>query len=199
MSTTARTVVRAGLLGGLALVTAAVTATSAGAASEAVEFPCEVYVFDPENPDEEPEPTEATLTASFDTAVPDGLVVEVGDRVRLDPFTGTIVLPESLVTILRDAGVTSVQGEGGAFIVVEPTGEEPDSPYFEIDSTEVPEAGTLTLVVDGEAGRVRAEEAGEHTLLLPYFGFYLDGGEDVPGIQVSCEAEEDVVVDEFEA
>jgi hypothetical protein len=193
MTASARTVARAGLLGALALVTAAVTATSAGAASEEVDFFCEFGVGEVGG--------EGTGAASFDTGIPDGLVVDVGTRVSLDPFTGSITFPEEFVTLLREAGLTSVQGGGETILLVDTTDDELFA-TFEFGPTEVPEEGTLTVEVEGDADRFRPLEAGVHSILGFDFGLFVDtGGEDEPGAGMFCETAdgEDVVIDTLEA
>ena len=71
-------------------------------------------------------------------------MVDVGDRVDLDPFTGTITLPEAFVTMLRESGVTSIEGGGGeTILLVDPTDEEPFA-FFEFGPSELPEQGALT-------------------------------------------------------
>src|SRR6187549_1671509 len=147
MTTSARTLARAGLLGGLSLVLAAVGASSAGAASEEVEFSCEFAVGDLEGECTE---GEGTGVASFDTGIPDGLVVDVGTRVSLDPFTGSITLPEEFVTLLRDAGLTTIQGGGDSFLLIDPADEEVFA-SFQFEPVAMPAEGTVTLAVDGEA------------------------------------------------
>lgn len=193
MTAAARTLARAGLLGALALVTAAVTATSAGAASEEVEFFCEFGVGESDG--------EGTGAASFDTGIPDGLVVDVGTRVSLDPFTGSITFPEGFVTLLRDAGLTSVQGGGETILLVDTTDDELFA-FFEFGPTEVPAEGTLTVDVEGEADRFRPQEPGVHTILGFDFGLFVDtGDEEGPGAGMFCESAdgEDFAIDALEA
>ena len=121
MNTNTRPATRCALVTAALLGVAALTGTSAAADSGEVEYSCEFGVPDPADPDGPGDHGEGTTTASFDTAIPDGLVVDVGKRVNLDPFTGTITLPEAFVTMLREAGLTSVEGEGGTDLLVDPT------------------------------------------------------------------------------
>ena len=199
MSTTARPATRCALIVAAVLGVAALTGTAAAADSGEVEFFCEFGVSDPADPDGPGERAEGTTTASFDTAIPDGLVVDVGERVTLDPFTGAITLPEAFVTMLRESGLTSIEGGGGeTILLVDPTDEEPFA-FFEFGPTELPEQGALTVAVEGDADPLRPRDAGVHSILLADFGlFILTGGEE-PGADMSCEADGYVVVDAFEA
>ncbi|HET6969458.1 MAG TPA: DUF6801 domain-containing protein [Ornithinibacter sp.] len=193
MSTTAHALARAALLGGVALVTAAVTATPAGAASEEVEYSCEFSVSEASG--------EGTGTASFDSGIADGLVVDVGTRVSLDPFVGTITLPEEFVSMLRDAGMTTIVGGGEIFAYIAEA-EDEFFPFFEFDETAVPAEGPLVLEVEGEAGRFRPQDPGVYTLLGGDFFVFVDtGDEDGPGAGMECfpADDEDVVIDELEA
>lgn len=193
MTTLARAVAHAGLLGGLALVTAIVTATSAAAESEEVEFSCNFGVGETEG--------DGTSKASFDTGVPDGLVVDVGTRVSLNPFTGSITLPEEFVTLLREAGLTSIQGGGETDLVVDPTDDDLFA-SFEFGPTQVPAEGTLTLEVEGQADRFRPTDPGVQTILLFDFGLFIDTGDEAgPGAGMSCETTDgdEVAIDAFSA
>jgi len=193
MSTAARTVARAGLLGGIALVTAAVTATSASAASDETEFSCEFGIG-------ETTPTDGTATASFDTGVADGLVVDEGTRVSLNPFTGSVTLPEGFVTILRGAGLTSIHGGGESNLLVDPAGDELFA-SFEFAPTELPAEGTVTLDLTGDVDRFRAQDPGTQTILLFDFGLFVDTGDpEGPGAGMFCESADgqDVAIDALE-
>jgi len=199
MNTNARSATRCALVTAALLGVAALTGTSAAADSGEVEYSCEFGVADPADPDGPGDRGEGTTTASFDTGIPDGLAVDVGDRVDLDPFSGTITLPEAFVTMLRESGVTSIEGGGGeTILLVDPSDEEPFA-FFEFGPSEIPEQGALDLAVEGDADRVRPRDAGVHRVLLTDFGLFLDTGVDLPGADMSCRADDDVVVDTFEA
>jgi hypothetical protein len=194
MSTIARTVARAGLLGGLAIITATVTATSARAASEEAEFSCEFGIGDTVT-------TTGSATASFDTGIADGLVVDVGTRVSLNPFTGSVTLPEGFVTMLRGAGLTSIQGGGETNLFVDPAGDELFA-SFGFGPTELPAEGPVTLDLDGEADRFRPQDPGTQTILLFDFGLFVDTGDpEGPGAGMFCESADgqDVAIDALQA
>src|SRR5512139_1954639 len=106
MSTFLRNASRVGLVGGATLLAAVMTVTSASAASAELSFSCDYGVGDVEDTGD--------ATAAFDSGIGEGLVVEVGDEVSIDPFTGQITLPEAFTTALRDAGVEEVDGARAA-------------------------------------------------------------------------------------
>lgn len=198
MKTTTRALARGLAVGGVALLAAALSVTPAGAASEMTEYSCEFGVGDPEGEGTE---GEGTATASFDTGIPDGLVVDVGERVSLDPLTGAITLPDDFVQMLRDAGLSTIQGGGETFLYVDETDDEFFA-FFEFAETAVPAEGTMSLDVEGgfEADRFRVADAGVHTILGAEFFLSIDTGEEGPGAGMFCEpADEDPVVDAFEA
>jgi hypothetical protein len=197
MSTSARSATRCALLTAAVLGVASLTGTSAAADSGEVEFSCQFWVGELEGERDE---GEGVTTASFDTAVPDGLVVDVGKRVTLDPLTGAITLPEAFVTMLRESGLTSITPGGVKTILLVDSTDDELFAFFDFGPTELPEEGALTLVVEGEADSFRPREPGVHSILLTDFGLLIDtGGDDGPGAEMDCEADDDVVVDAFEA
>ena len=173
MNTNARPATRCALVTAALLGVVALTGTSAAADSGEVEYSCDFGVPDPAEPDGPGIRGEGTTTASFDTAIPDGLVVDVGDRVDLDPFTGTITLPEAFVTMLREAGLTTIGGGGDTELLVDPT-DDPLFAFFEFAPTELPDQGALTVAVEGGADRFRPREAGAFSILLT--GFFISTG-----------------------
>lgn len=196
MNTNARPATRCALVTAALLGVVALTGTSAAADSGEVEYSCDFGVPDPAEPDGPGIRGEGTTTASFDTAIPDGLVVDVGKRVNLDPFTGTITLPEAFVTMLREAGLTTIGGGGDTELLVDPT-DDPLFAFFEFAPTELPDQGALTVAVEGGADRFRPREAGAFSILLT--GFFISTGVDELGGDMVCQADDDVVVDTFEA
>src|SRR6476661_6520807 len=104
MRTAARTDCRSTLVAVLILAGSAVAATSAGASSGKVQLSC---TFNLGGGDQ----FEGQATASFDTGIPEGLVVEVGEAVPFNPFTGTIAFPDGLTDLLRAEGITTVSGD----------------------------------------------------------------------------------------
>ena len=148
MNITARPSTRLMLGAALALGLVALTATTASADSGPMEYSCEFGVGGSEDKGDE---GSGTATASFDTAVPDGLVVDVGDQVALNPFTGTVTFPEAFLTMLRDAGFTSLQGGGETFLLVDP-GEDELYGDFLWGPVALPAEGPLTVeLLEGSA------------------------------------------------
>ena len=93
MRLTARAAARAGLVGSAALLAVALTITSAQAASGDLSYSCDYGVDTDEG--------SGSATASFDSAIGDDVVVEVGDDVSLDPFTGSVTVPDGFTDLLR--------------------------------------------------------------------------------------------------
>ena len=192
MNTSARAAARAGLVGGAALLAAALTVTSATAASAELDYSCEYFVGQTEETGD--------ATASFDTGIGEGLVVEVGDEVSIDPFTGEVTLPTGFVEGLRDAEYTDIAGGGLMLTLVDETGEE----YvveLSFDATDVPAQGPMVLEVSGEGDPVVATEAGTNTLVADAFFLFVDTGEEGDEVGLFCELtdEGDVTIDAFEA
>ncbi len=95
MRLTARAATRAGLVGGAALFAAALTLSPAQAASADLSYECEFRHSDTTSP-------AGPATASFDSGIGTGLVVPVGTEVSIDPFTGSVTLPDAFTALLRD-------------------------------------------------------------------------------------------------
>ena len=152
MRLTARAAARAGLVGGAALLAAALTVTSAQAASADLTYSCD-YGFDDAQ-------GTGTATASFDSAIGDDVVVEVGEDVSLDPFTGSVTLPDEFTALLRQNELSSIEGGGITFTLIDETGDEYDV-FFDFGPEDVPAEGPMTLALDGEGGDVTAE-GGRH-------------------------------------
>ena len=196
MTTKTHALARAGLAVGVALVTAALTATTAGATSDELQYTCDYWFADSEG--------SGSATASFDSAIDDGLVVEVGESVSLDPLTGTITLPVEFMDVVRDNDLSSIEGEGSTYMGFEEPGYKIGEVFFRFGETSVPAEGTLTLQIEGEVGEYEPQQAGPHTLVAgPYMYVYLklsevDGG---PEAGISCElvAEGDPAIDAFSA
>ncbi|MGL5930147.1 MAG: DUF6801 domain-containing protein, partial [Dermatophilaceae bacterium] len=142
---------------------------------------------------------EVEALASFDTAIEDGLVVEVGDEVDLNPVTGSITLPEEFVQALRDDDQTSIEGGGLTVVVVDETGE----PLFvdlEFADTAVPVTGPMILEITGGSETFTPEDEGSHTLVAEAFFIGYGEDEETGGI-LECELtdEGDPTIDTFEA
>jgi hypothetical protein len=192
MRLTARAAARAGLVGGAALLAAALTVTSAQAASGDLTYSCD-YGFD------EAQGT-GSATASFDSAIGDDVVVEVGEDVSLDPFTGSVTLPDEFTALLRQNELPSIGGGGITFTLIDETGDEYDV-FFDFGPEDVPAEGPMTLTLDGEGDAVTPKEAGTHTLVAGDFVLFVDTGETGPDVGMFCELtdEGDVSIDSFEA
>lgn len=168
----------------LGLAVAALGGTSAGADTGPIEYQCAFGVVDAESGDTIQ--TEGALTASFDTAISEGQIVNVGDEVSLSPFTGELTFPEAFVTSLReDAGLVTVSGLGETdpFIPQAP-GEL--SAVFDIGPLDLPTEGGLTIDVAGTSNSYVPHEDGVHTVFITAFGINM-GVEQVDGYAyVSC-------------
>ena len=192
MRLTARAAARAGLVGGAALLAAALTVTSAQAASADLTYSCDFGFGDAEG--------SGSATASFDSAIGDDVVVEVGEDVSLDPFTGSVTLPDAFTTLLRQNELASIQGGGITFTLIDETGDEYDV-FFDFGPEDVPGEGPMTLTLAGEGGEVTPEVAGTHTLVAGDFVLFVDTGEEGPDVGMGCELtdEGDITIDSFEA
>jgi len=192
MRLTARAAARAGLVGGAALLAAALTVTSAQAASADLSYSCDFGFDDAQGT--------GTATASFDSAIGDDVVVEVGEDVSLDPFTGSVTLPDQFTDLLRQNELGSIQGGGITFTVIDETGDEYDV-FFDFGPEEVPGEGPMTLTLTGEGGEVTPKVAGTHTLVAGDFILFVDTGETGPDVGMGCELsdEGDTTIDSFDA
>jgi hypothetical protein len=170
MRLTARAATRAGLVGGAALFAAALTLSPAQAASADLAYSCD-YTYDT---------TDGTgpATASFDSGIGDGVVVPAGTEVSIDPFTGSVTLPDGFTALLRQHGLESVDGGGITLTLIDETQE----PYF-VDLTfntqQVPADGPMTIDVTGQGDPVIAE-AGTNTLVASDFLLVVDPGAGAP-------------------
>ena len=192
MRLSARAAARAGLVGGAALLAAALTVTSAQAASADLTYSCD-YGFDDAQ-------GTGSATASFDSAIGDDVVVEVGEDVSLDPFTGSVTLPDEFTALLRQNELSSIAGGGITFTLIDETGDEYDV-FFDFGPEDVPGEGPMTLALDGEGDVVTPTEAGTHTLVAGDFVLFVDTGETGPDVGMFCELtdEGDIAIDSFEA
>jgi len=192
MRSTARAAARAGLVGSAALLAAALTITSAQAASGDLSYSCDYGVDTDEG--------SGSATASFDSAIGDDVVVEVGDDVSLDPFTGSVTIPDGFTDLLRQHQMEEIQGGGLTFTLIDETGDDYDV-FFEFGPEDVPGEGSMTLSLDGEGGDVTPEDPGTHTLLAGDFVLFVDSGDGGPDVGMYCEItdEGDTTIDAFEA
>ena len=192
MRLTARAAAHAGLVGGAALLATALSVTSADAASADLGYSCASGFDDAQGT--------AAATASFDSAIGDDVVVEVGEELSLDPFTGSVTLPDGFTALLRQNELSSIEGGGVTYTLVDETGEEYDV-FLDFGPEDVPADGAMTLTLDGEGGDVSAKEAGTQTLLAGDFILFVDTGENGPDVGMGCKLtdEGDTTIDSFEA
>lgn len=201
MSTSLRAVTRAGLVGGTALLAAVLAVTSASAASAELSYSCDFAVGETEDTGD--------ATARFDSGIGEGLVVEVGDQVSIDPFTGEITLPEGFTDALRSAGVAEVDGARpastgsarGLLLTFLDEAEEEYVVELLFGTTPVPAEGPLVLQVTGENNAVLAAVVGTNTLVANDFLLEVGTGADGPeaGMYCTLTDEGDASIDAFEA
>jgi hypothetical protein len=168
MRLTARAATRAGLVGGAALFAAALTLSPAQAASADLSYSCEFLTIDSDIT----EPA-GPATASFDSGIGKGLVVQVGAKVSLDPFTGSVTLPDAFTERLRQNELTSIAGGGLTLTLIAENGD----PYvveLTFDDTTVPAAGPMTLQLTGQGEQVVARTVGTNTLVANDFFLVVD-------------------------
>lgn len=201
MSTSLRAITRAGLVGGATLLAAVLTATSASAASADLAYSCDYGVGDTEGTGD--------ATATFDSGIGEGLVTEVGRDVSLDPFTGTITLPEGFTQALRDAGIDEVDGQRPAstgdargLLLTLVDGSDEEYPVeLSFKTFQVPAEGPLVITVGGEGGTVFPAGVGTNTLLASDFVLSVGTGKGGPDAGMACTLTDkgDLSIDTFEA
>lgn len=189
MSALLRTTVRAGLVGGLALLATAGAGSTASADSGDLTYQCQVSVGDG--------PSVATpLTARFDSPVPDDgrTVQRVGATVQLNPFRGTVVLPAEVVDQFRDSGPERLDGYG---TLVEYTlNKETDTVTF-IDlrypPALVPASGPMEVPIQNDDLSIGSRTVrGTNLLVAPTFQGSLSDPDSAPPradvVSFACEA-----------
>lgn len=191
MSTSLRAAARTGLVGGAALLAAALMVPSASAASAELSYSCDYGVGETTD--------SGDATASFDSGIGEGLVVEVGDEVSIDPFTGDVTTPEGFADALRDDNIAEIEGSGLMLTLIDETGD----PYvvdLTFATTPVPGEGPLVLHVTGTGDPIIAAE-GTNTLVADVFYLFTGTDEDEPELELVCELtdEGDTAIDAFEA
>ena len=121
MRLTARAATRAGLVGGAALFAAALTLSPAQAASADLSYECDFLTANSDTTT-----PAGPATASFDSGIGTGLVVPVGTEVSIDPFTGSVTLPDAFTARLRDQALASIDGGGLTLTLI----DETQDPYL---------------------------------------------------------------------
>ncbi len=172
-------VARAALAGGIVLTGAVVAGGTAGATSAALEYSCD-YGFAEEG-------GTAAATASFDFGIGDGVVVEQRQTLSLDPFTGSITLPDDFTQLLRDHELSSIEGGGESFRMPVEGGDGELDVNFAFAATDVPTEGPLTLQVRADGIDLTPKEPGPHTIHAGDFLLFVETGAEVdPGVGMSC-------------
>ena len=152
----------------------------------------------------------ATVMASMDTAIPAGLVVRVGTQVPIDPFVGSLTLPQELMDRFRSAGDTSVFLFSESLIVIPETGDDhPVQFWFSPDQrVAVPPTGGQTAGMKGDGEAIDTTTAGTYTLTMPRLDLALGGQHDLAqpdtpslNLRLQCDlaARQDGAIDSFRA
>ncbi len=169
MRLTARAATRAGLVGGAALFAAALTLSPAHAASADLSYECEFLTMSDTTSPAGP------ATASFDSGIGTGLVVPVGTEVSIDPFTGSVTLPDDFTALLRKQALASINGGGLTLTLIDET-QEPYIVELTFGPEDVPAAGPMTIHVTGQGDPIIADHAGTNTLVASDFLLAVDPG-----------------------
>ena len=169
MRLTARAATRAGLVGGAALFAAALTLSPAQAASADLSYECEFLTTSDTTTPAGP------ATASFDSGIGTGLVVPVGTEVSIDPFTGSVTLPDAFTARLRDQALASIDGGGLTLTLIDET-QDPYLVELTFGPEDVPAAGPMTIHVTGQGDPIVASQAGTNTLVASDFLLAVDPG-----------------------
>ncbi len=189
--------VRYATVAAVALAFAALTATPAAADSGEVQFSCTFDVGGEA-------PAKGSATAWFDTIIPEGLTVHVGDTFPLNPVVGTITFPDALTDLLRAKGITTIRGDrvGDMELLVDGTDHswKPSLDLLNRIDRVVPRDGSLPVDVEltTENFRYTPTQAGTSTIVADRFHLPLDTGVGEGG-DLSCEAlEGDFALDTLE-
>ena len=126
---------------------------------------------------------------TFDSAIPAGLVVTVGDPVELAPFTGELELNRVRGHPRRER-VVSVEGDGVVSARVAETGDRLEIP-FHVGPTAVGQSPGFTPAVTGGAGTIVPTVAGTHTLLAQGYELTLVTDPAGPDATVTCDSLDD--------
>ena len=119
----------------------------------------------------------------------------------LDPFTGSVTLPDGFTALLRQNELSSIEGGGITFTLIDETGDEYDV-FFDFGPEEVPAEGPMTLTLDGEGGDVTPRRRPAPT---PWWratsSCSSTPARTGPDVGMGCELtdEGDITIDSFEA
>ena len=183
----------AALLGGATLLAGALAIPSASAASAELSYDCAFGVDELEGT--------GNGSATFDSGIGEGLVVKVGDMVSLDPFTGSITLPDEFVDVLREVGVEELFGSQGLLLtLIDETGDE-HVVELSFPTTVVPAEGPIVLQISGKPTAIKAAVVGTNTLIANDFILEVGTGASGPDAGMYCGLidEGDLTIDAFEA
>ena len=170
MRLTARAATRAGLVGGAALFAAALTLSPAQAASADLSYECDFLTANSDTTT-----PAGPATASFDSGIGTGLVVPVGTEVSIDPFTGSVTLPDAFTARLREQALASIDGGGLTLTLIDET-QDPYLVELTFGPEDVPAAGPMTIHVTGQGDPIVASQAGTNTLVASDFLLAVDPG-----------------------
>jgi hypothetical protein len=175
LSTTARI----GLVGVTAMVALIVPGSASGASRE-LDYSCDYSVGDLKGV--------GPATASYDSGIGEGVVIDLGQTISLDPFSGTITIPDEFTTQLRRAGISAVHGDGLQFTLFPEDGtyESPRTVEIEFGTTDVPAEGPLTLHVEGVAGSATPDYPGTKTWFADSFVLNVHAASDAPSAGLTC-------------
>jgi hypothetical protein len=196
MKSVARTACFATLVGTAALVAVTSSAASASADSGEQVYTCWYMIGSAAE-------SEAAATVSFDSAIPHGLVVHVGDLVSLDPSTGTMGIPDEFTDLLRAAGATTISGQSGMVVTVFSylnTTSSSTTMFF--DPTPVPAEGSMSLDLKFDSpGDIRPDRPGTYLVGFGSIALEISGGNLPDELQFFCELPEgsSAPVDSFKA
>jgi hypothetical protein len=129
------------------------------------------------------------------------MTVHVGDTLTLDPVTGSVTLPSGFVDALRDAGAVDIEGDGEAFILVAET-DDASFGWLSFEATQVPDAGPMTVQIEGSSEPIQATEPGTQSLVLINFSLIVgppvEEEEDLTALFCDLDDEGDAAIDSFE-
>ena len=188
-----RTLLRAAVVGGAALVAGVFAAPGAQAVSDEIRYTCDYSVGERVGT--------GSVTATFDSGVVDGLVVTAGEFVSLDPITGSVTLPQEFTDALRQDGLTSIRGAGSIFLGIQEPADKLGEATFQFDA-DIPAEGPFTVPVSGQIGEYQPQKAGTYTLVTgAELFFFLDpeGPDGDSGLTCTPDGGGDTAIDVFTA
>lgn len=118
-----------------------------------------------------------SATATWDSAIPDGgTSTPAWTPVPLDPYTGTVTVPDGFVAALRTEGVTELVGGGSHEVHWDLVGA-PELVELRYPATGVPASGPMTIGLTGvDAGSFSHSDAETYLLIADDFSLSSDDG-----------------------